>query len=144
MEFNLIRVQKNRKCFSHPARISTPATTWGGEAWIQQVRIAWVWLKLDITALETLLLSLVSGLLGISLSSRCHSIWTACPVTRGQSSLMTQVAVTGDPKGTTELDVWTFAQGCMPSSKNYNKKKNKDVMWRLLRCFFFYKCLVFY
>lgn len=46
-------------------------------------------------------------------------------MTRGQLSLMTQVAVTGDPKGTTELDVWTFAHGCVSSSKN--EKMNLNV-----------------
>lgn len=124
------------KSFSHPALISTPPTTWTGEAWTQQVRNALVWLKLGITTSETLPLSLVARLLGRKRSPRRHSIWTACSVTRGQLSLTTQVAVTGDPRGTTELDARTFAHGSMSSSNN-------DKMWRVeknLDC----KCPDFY
>lgn len=106
---------------SHPALISTPATTWMREAWTQQVRKALEWLKFGITILETVLFPWATELLGIKPSSRRHCMWAACPMTRGQSSLMIQVASTGDPKGTTELDVWIFAHGCMTSSNSETK-----------------------
>lgn len=105
------------KSFSHPALMSTPPTTRREEAWTQQVRDPLVWLKLGITTSETLPLSLATVLLGRKRLSRRHCIWTACPMTTGQLSLIMHVAVTGDPKGTTGLDVWTFAHGCLSSSK---------------------------
>lgn len=90
-----------------------------------QMRNALVWLKLGTTISEHLLLPLVTMLLGSKRSLRRHSRWTACSVTREQLSLMTQVAVTGDPRGTTELDVWTFAQDCLSPSNS--KKVNENV-----------------
>lgn len=95
-----------------------------GEAWTQQVREALVWLKLGITTWETLSLSLAPELLGIKWLPRFHSIWTGCPVTRGQSSLITQVALTGEPRGTTELGVWTVAHGWVSSSKQWGHRSS--------------------
>lgn len=111
-------MNKHQRTFSHPALIFTPPTIWTGEVWTQQVRNAPVWLKLGITTWETLPLSLATGLPGISRSPRRHSMGTSCPMTWRQLLLMTQVAVTGDPKGTTELDVWMWAHGCLTSSEN--------------------------
>ena len=102
---------------SHPALISTPPTTWGGEVCTQQVRTALVWLKLRITTSETLSLWLAAGLLGSRRPPRRHSTRTACPMAWRQLSLMTQVAVTGDPRATTELRVWMWAHGRLTSSE---------------------------
>lgn len=95
---------------SHPAQITTPAWICS-QSWTPQVSTALVWVKLGMTVLETLLLSLVSGLPGMRWFSRRHSTWAACPIGRGQSSLMVQVAETGDPRRTTELDTWISAHG---------------------------------
>lgn len=38
---------------------------------------------------------------------------------------MTQVAVTGDPRGTTELDVWTLAHDCVSSSNSEKVNENE-------------------
>lgn len=115
--------------YSHPALISTPPTTWKGEFCMQQMRNTLVWLRLGTTISENLLLPLVTMLLGSKRSLRRHSRWTARPVTRGQLSLMTQVAVTGDPQGTTELDAWTLAHDCVSSSNS--EKINENVAhWR--------------
>ena len=46
---------------------------------------------------------------------------TACPLPRGQLSLMMQVAVTGDPKATTVLGVWISAHGNLSLSNGEEK-----------------------
>lgn len=120
---------QEKKKISHPALISTPPATWTGEVCKQQVRNALVWLKLGITTSETPPLSLTAGMLGTKRSPRRHSIWTACPMTGRQSSLMTQVAVMGDPKGTTELEVRMIAHCCMTSSVN-KKIHFSEPCWR--------------
>lgn len=125
---------QEKKKISHPALISTPPATWTGEVCKQQVRNALVWLKLGITTSETLSLSLTTGVLGTKRSPRRHSIWTACPMTGRQSSLMTQVAVTGDPKGTTELEVRMIAHCCMTSSDNKKIHFSELKMYKEWEC----------
>lgn len=111
-------MHKKSKCVSHPALISTPPTTREGEPWTWQLRGALVWLKLGMTTWENPLLSLVTRPSGIKRSPRRHSRRTSPSPSRRQLSLTSQVAVTGEPRGTTELGAWTLAHGSTPPSEN--------------------------
>lgn len=111
-------MHKKSKCVSHPALIATPPTTREVEPWTWQLRSALVWLKPGMTTWENPLLSLVTRPLGIKRSPRRHSRRTSRSPSRRQLSLTSQVAVTGEPRGTTELNARTLAHGSTTPSKN--------------------------
>lgn len=123
----LIKMHKKSKCVSHPALIATPPTTREGEPWTWQLSSALVWLKRGMTTWENPLLSLVTRPLGIKRPPRRHSRRTSRSPSRRQLSLTSQVAVTGEPRGTTELSARTLAHGSTKPSKNERK-----VIWSLI------------